>query len=50
MGWHQILNLYDWDLSAERDVIGLKMGHKLRDEHVNLNPNTRMRVNLAAQV
>ena len=26
------------------------MGHKLKFEHIYLNPNSRMRVNLAAQV
>ena len=50
MGWNQIVSLYEWDMCLKRDVIGLRMGHKLKEEHINLNPNTRMRVNLAAQV
>ncbi|XP_065643186.1 uncharacterized protein LOC136074894 [Hydra vulgaris] len=33
-----------------RDGIGLRMGHKLREEHIQLTPQSRMRVNLAAQV
>ena len=33
-----------------RDGFGLRMGHKLREVHINLNPRSRMRVNLAAQV
>ena len=33
-----------------RDAIGLRKLHKLTDEHINLTPRLRMRVNLAAQV
>ena len=50
MGWHQILKLYEWDLGLNRAAIGLTMGHKLTEEHIHLNPRSRMRVNLAAQV
>jgi len=50
IGWHHILSVYEWDLGIARGAIGLRMGHKLREEHVNLNPRSRMRVNLAAQV
>ena len=42
--------LYEWDLGVDRVALGLKMGHKLREEHIKLNPRSRMRVNLAAQV
>uniref|UniRef100_A0A7M6DPD0 Uncharacterized protein n=1 Tax=Clytia hemisphaerica TaxID=252671 RepID=A0A7M6DPD0_9CNID len=50
IGWHHIVNVYNWDLGPARHVVGLRMGHKLREEHVNLDPRSRMRVNLAAQV
>ncbi|XP_065654090.1 uncharacterized protein LOC136080809 isoform X2 [Hydra vulgaris] len=48
--WDQIIRLYDWDLGIDRDAVGLTMGHKLSEEHINLNSRTRMRVNLAVQV
>ncbi|XP_065662264.1 uncharacterized protein LOC124811383 isoform X3 [Hydra vulgaris] len=47
--WDQIIRLYDWDLGIDRDAVGLTMGHKLSEEHINLNSRTRMRVNLAVQ-
>ena len=50
IGWHHIINVYNWDLGPARHVVGLRMGHKLREEHINLDPRSRMRVNLAAQV
>ncbi|XP_065675289.1 uncharacterized protein LOC136091541 [Hydra vulgaris] len=50
LGWHQIISLYEWDVGFLRDAPGLRMGHKLRDEHINLTPQSRMRVNLAVQV
>eukprot|EP00111_Clytia_hemisphaerica_P020420 TCONS_00060169-protein len=50
MGWHQILDLYDWDLGPSRYCFGIRFGHKLRHEHIKLDPRSRMRVNLAAQV
>ncbi|XP_047142661.1 uncharacterized protein LOC124816953 [Hydra vulgaris] len=50
LGWYQIISLYEWDLGLGRDAVGLTMGHKLSEEHISLNPRTRMRVNLAAQV
>ena len=31
-------------------AFGLKTSHKLREEHIKLNPRSSMRVNLAAQV
>ena len=42
--------LYEWDLGVDRVALGLKMGHKLRGEHIKLNLRPRMRVNLDAQV
>nr|XP_047125903.1 uncharacterized protein LOC101241084 isoform X2 [Hydra vulgaris] len=48
--WPQIMNVYEWDLGMFHDAVGLRMGHKLRDEHIQLTPQSRMRVNLAAQV
>ena len=33
-----------------RDAIGSRMDRKLRFEHIYLNPNSGMRVNLAGQV
>ena len=50
IGWHQIVGLYEWDLGPMRNALGLRFQPKLRDEHVNLTPQSRMRVNLAAQV
>eukprot|EP00111_Clytia_hemisphaerica_P019846 TCONS_00058509-protein len=50
LSWGQIINLYEWDLGMERDAIGLTMGHHLTEEHINLNPRSRMRVYLAVQV
>ncbi|XP_065657923.1 uncharacterized protein LOC136082472 isoform X1 [Hydra vulgaris] len=48
--WPQIMNVYEWDLGMFHDAVGLRLGHKLRDEHIHLTPQSRMRVNLAAQV
>uniref|UniRef100_A0A7M5WRG9 Transposable element P transposase-like GTP-binding insertion domain-containing protein n=1 Tax=Clytia hemisphaerica TaxID=252671 RepID=A0A7M5WRG9_9CNID len=50
LSWGQIINLYEWYLGMERDVIGLTMGHHLTEVHINLNPRSRMRVYLAVQV
>ena len=50
MGWHQIVSVYEWDLGPMRNAIGLRFAPKLKDEHINLTPQSRMRVNLAAQV
>ncbi|XP_047138862.1 uncharacterized protein LOC124814841 [Hydra vulgaris] len=35
--WNQIISLYDWDIGIDRDAVGLTMGHKLSEEHINLN-------------
>ena len=50
IGWHQLMKLYDWDLGPSRYAFGIRFGHKLRHEHMKLDPRSRMRVNLAAQV
>ena len=42
--------MYEWDLGVGRATFGLKMGHKPGEEDIKLNPRSRMRVNLAAQV
>ena len=47
---YQVTSLHEWDNAFNRDVTGLRMGHKLQFEQFYLNPNSRMRVNLAAQV
>ena len=44
------MKLYDWDLGPSRYAFGIRFGHKLRHEHMKLDPRSRMRVNLAAQV
>lgn len=44
------INVYEWDLGMGRDAIRLTKGHKLTEEHIDLNPQCRMRVYLAVQV
>ena len=48
--WQHILSVYEWDLGMNRAAIGLRKLFKLTDEHINLSPRLRMRLNLAAQV
>ena len=45
-----IVNLYEWDLEMKRCNPGLRLLHKLTEDHISLNPNLRMRINLAAHV
>ena len=48
--WQHLKNLYQSDGGAMKDAAGLAMVPKLKYEHVNLTPFSKMRVDLAAQV
>lgn len=50
ISWQHFVSIYEWDLGMNRDAVGLRMLHKLTDEHINLSPRLRMRVYLAVQV
>ncbi|XP_035662524.1 uncharacterized protein LOC118406544 [Branchiostoma floridae] len=50
ISWKHIVSVYEWDLGLQRQAVGLRMLHKLKADHVYLNPALRMRVNLAVQV
>ena len=45
-----IINLYEWDLEMKRCSPGLRILHKLTEDHIAFNPSLRMRVSLAVQV
>ena len=50
ISWNHVVDVYEWDLGLHRFSPGLRLLHKLREEHINLSPRHRMRVKLAAQV
>lgn len=50
LSWMHIVDLYDWDLGMNRAALGLRMLHKLKDEHIKLTPQHRMSVKYAVQV
>ena len=50
ISWQHFIDVYKWDLGQENDAFGLRKLSKLRDEHVRLTPQHRMKVKYAAQV
>ena len=50
ISWKHIVDVYEWDLLRNPDVLGLRMLPKLTEDHINLQPRSRMKVKLAAQV
>ena len=45
-----MVDAYEWDLGKHRASPGLRMMHKITEDHKKLSPRLRMRVGLAAQV
>ena len=50
ISWQHVVSAYEWDLGMHRYAPGLRKMPRLSEEHINLSPRLRMRVNLAVQV
>ena len=51
IGWKQIVELYKEDIGIDRvGITGLRRLPKITEEHTDLTPKHRMKVNSAAQV
>ena len=49
ISWQHIVNFFEWDLGIKRCNPGLRLLHKLTEDHISLNPSLRMRVTLAVE-
>ncbi|XP_071502692.1 uncharacterized protein [Diadema antillarum] len=47
ISWKHIVDVYEWDME---NTTGLRMLHRLTEDHIHLTPAHRMKVKLAAQV
>lgn len=50
ISWMHIVDVYEWDLGLNRAALGMRMLHKLKEEHIRLSPKHRMSVKYAVQV